>query len=71
MLKYQILFNTIINNEITTCLCDAKDLKGRYWCFTYTEEQAKDRVASLKEIGIDAWYNEINNGHWVNDGWIG
>ena len=64
MLKYQILFNTIINNELTTCLCNAKDLKGRYWCFTYTEEQAKDRVASLKEIGIDAWYNEINNGHW-------
>ena len=36
-----------------------------------TEEQAKDRVAALAEIGIDAWYEEINNSHWINDGWIG
>ena len=71
MLKYEILFNTIINNELTTCLCDAKDLKGRYWCFTYTEEQAKDRVAALADVGIDAWYDEIDSSHWVNDGWIG
>ena len=70
-MKYQILFNTIINNELTTCVCDAKDSKGRYWCFVYTEEQAKDRVASLKEVSIDAWYEEIDNSHWVNDGWIG
>ena len=71
MLKYEILFNTIINNELITCVCDAKDLKGRCWCFTYTEEQAKDRVAALAEVGIDAWYEEIDNNHWVNDGWIG
>ena len=70
-MKYQILFKTIINGELTTCVCDARDMKGRYWGFTYTEEQAKDRVASLAEIGIDAWYEEINNSHWVNDGWIG
>ena len=71
MLKYEILFNTIINNELTTCLCDAKDLKGRYWCFTYTEEQAKDRVAALAEVGIDAWYKEIGKNHWINENWIG
>ena len=70
-MKYQILFKTIINGELTTCVCDARDMKGRYWGFTYTEEQAKDRVAALTEIGIDAWYEEINNNHWVNDGWIG
>lgn len=70
-MKYQILFKTIINGELTTCVCDARDMKGRYWGFTYTEEQAKDRVASLAEIGIDAWYEEIINSHWVNDGWIG
>lgn len=70
-MKYQILFKTIINGELTTCVCDARDMKGRYWGFTYTEEQAKDRVAALAEIGIDAWYEEINNNHWVNDGWIG
>ena len=71
MLKYEILFNTIINNELTTCVCDAKDSKGRYWCFVYTEEQAKDRVTALAEVGIDAWYEEIDNSHWTNDGWIG
>lgn len=70
-MKYQILFKTIINGELITCVCDARDQKGRYWGFTYTEEQAKDRVAALAEIGIDAWYEEINNSHWVNDGWIG
>ena len=70
-MKYQILFNTMVNNELTACVCGAKDSKGRFWCFTYTEEQAKDRVASLKEVGIDAWYEEIDNSHWVNDGWIG
>lgn len=70
-MKYQILFKTIINGEFTTCVCDARDMKGRYWGFTYTEEQAKDRVASLAEIGIDAWYEEITNSHWVNDEWIG
>ena len=71
IMKYEILFNTIINNELTTCLCDAKDLKGRYWCFTYTEEQAKDRVTALAEVGIDAWYKEIGKNHWVNEDWIG
>ena len=70
-MKYQILFKTIINGELVTCVCDAKDQKGRYWGFVLTEEQAKDRVAALAEIGIDAWYEEINNSHWVNDGWIG
>lgn len=70
-MKYQILFKTIVNGELTTCVCDARDMKGRYWGFTYTEEQAKDRVASLAEIGIDAWYEEITNSHWVNDEWIG
>lgn len=71
MLKYKILFNTMVNNELTACVCNAKDSKGRFWCFTYTEEQAKDRVASLKKVGIDAWYEEIDNSNWINDGWIG
>lgn len=70
-MKYQILFNAITNDKLIAYLCDAKDAKGRYWCFTATEEQAKDRVASLKEVGIDAWYEEIDNNHWINDGWIG
>ena len=70
-MKYQILFNAMTNDKLTAYLCDAKDSKGRYWCFTRTEEQAKDRVASLKEVGIDAWYEEIDNSHWINDGWIG
>lgn len=69
-MKYQILFNAMTNDKLIAYLCDAKDTKGRYWCFTATEEQAKDRVASLKEVGIDAWYEEIDNSHWINDGWI-
>lgn len=70
-MKYQILFNAMTNDKLIAYLCDAKDAKGRYWCFTATEEQAKDRVASLKEVDIDAWYEEIDNNHWINDGWIG
>lgn len=70
-MKYQILFNAMTNDKLIAYLCDAKDAKGRYWCFTRTEEQAKDRVTSLKEVGIDAWYEEIDNNHWINDGWIG
>ena len=70
-MKYQILFKTIINGELVTCVCNARDQKGRYWGFVFTEEQAKDRVAALAEIGIDAWYEEITNNHWINDGWIG
>ena len=70
-MEYQILFKTIINNELITCLCDAKDSKGHYWCFVSTEDQAKNRIKALKEVGIDAWYEEITNNHWVNDGWIG
>lgn len=70
-MKYKILFNTIINNELTTCVCGVEDSKGRCWCFVYTEEQAKDRVAALAEVGIDAWHEEIDNSHWVNNGWIG
>ena len=69
-MKYEILYNTMISGKLTTCVCTAQDSKGRYWGFTITEEQAKDRVAALKEVGIEAWYNEINNSHWVNDGWI-
>ena len=70
-MKYQILFNAMTNDKLIAYLCDAKDAKGRYWCFTATEEQAKDRVASLKEVDIDAWYEEIDNNHWINDSWIG
>ena len=66
MARFQILFNY----KGTTCVCDEKDSKGRYWCFTDTEEQAKDRVASLAEVGITATYEPIDASHWVNN-WIG
>ena len=70
-MKYEILFKTIINNELVTCLCGEQDSLGRCWAFTYSEEQAKDRVAALAEVGIDAWYKEIGKDHWVNESWIG
>lgn len=70
-MKYEILYKTTVNGELTICVCGERDAKGNYWCFTATEKQAQDRVAALKAIGIEAWYNEINNKHWVNDGWIG
>lgn len=62
MAKYQIIANG--------CVCCDKDSKDRYWGFTLTEEQAKDRVASLAEVGISATYELINNNHWVNN-WVG
>ena len=71
MLKYEILFNTVINNELPTRQGETKDWKGHYWSFTDTEEQAKDRVAALAEVGIDAWYKEIGKNHWINENWIG
>ncbi len=70
-MKYEILYNTLINGELTTCVCGEQDAKGNCWCFTATEKQAQDRVAALKEVGIEAWYDEIDSDHWVNDGWIG
>lgn len=70
-MKYEILYKTTVNGELTTCVCGERDVNGNYWCFTATEKQAQDRVADLKAVGIEAWYNEINNEHWVNDGWIG
>lgn len=66
MAKFQILFTY----KGETCVCDEKDSKGRYWCFTDTEEQAQDRVASLAEVGITATYEPIDANHWVNN-WIG
>ena len=62
MAKFQIIANG--------CVCCDKDSKGRYWGFTLTEEQAKDRVASLAEVGISATYEPISNNHWVNN-WVG
>ena len=62
MAKYAIIYN---NN-----LCDEKDAKGRYWCFTLTEAQAIDRVESLAKVGIYATYEPITETHWVNN-WVG
>ena len=62
MAKFQIVSNGF--------LCDKVDSKGRCWCFTLTEEQAQDRVASLAEVGIVATYEPIDNNNWVNN-WIG
>lgn len=63
MAKFQIISNGR--------LCSARDSKGRYWCFTLTEEGAKDRVKSLAEVGIVATYEPIDENHWINNGWIG
>lgn len=62
MLKFQIVSNG--------CVCCDTDSKGRNWGFTYTEEQAQERVTSLANVGIIATYEPINEKHWVND-WIG
>ena len=62
MAKYQII--------VGGCVCCDQDSKGRCWGFTLTEEQARDRVASLAEVGISATYEPIDNTHWVNN-WIG
>lgn len=69
-MKYQILFNTVVCGQPCVCVCDVKDSKGRYWGFTATEEQAKDRVQALAEAGIVATYEPIDGNHWVNN-WIG
>lgn len=61
-MKFQIVVDGYI--------CIAKDSKGNTYGFTQTEEAAKDRVASLAEVGIVAVYEPIGPSHWVND-WIG
>lgn len=62
MAKFQIIANGYV--------CCDRDSKGRYWGFTATEDQAKDRVASLAEVGINATYEPITENHWVNN-WVG
>ena len=70
-LRYQILFETVVCGENSVCLCNEKDINGDCWSFCYTEEQAKDRVEALEKVGVKAWYESIDDSHWVNDGWIG
>lgn len=61
MAHFQILFN----HNGTVCLCD-KMANGCCWCFTSTEEQAKQRIADLAGIGIQAWYEPIDENHPIN-----
>ncbi len=51
-------------------ICCDEDSKGRTWGFAYTEDQAKDRIDSLAQVGITATYEPINENHWVNN-WVG
>lgn len=65
MANFEIVY--IHNGQEVLC---TKEVNGCGWCFTFSEEQAKKRVADLATIGITAWYERINEKHWVND-WIG
>lgn len=62
MAKFQI----IVNN----CVCVERDATGCTWGFTFTKEQAENRVANLAKVGIVATYEPINENNWVNN-WIG
>lgn len=62
MLKFQIIVND--------CVCVETDATGCAWGFTYTEEQAKERVANLAKVGITATYEAIDGNNWVNN-WVG
>lgn len=62
-------FEIVYKHNGHEVLC-TEEANGHCWCFTMTEEQAKERVADLATIGITAWYERIGEKHWVND-WIG
>ena len=68
-MKYEILYKANICGKECVCVC-TKLANGKTWGFTLTEEQAKQRVADLATIGVAAWYEPINEEHWVNN-WIG
>jgi hypothetical protein len=66
-MKYQILYKT--PNGIR--LCDIPTRGNCAWVFTYTQEQAEQRVCDLQAVGIDAWYEPIQNCWADNKNWIG
>lgn len=67
-MKYQILHHTASG----VCLCDTPTQHCGGWVFTYTEQQAKERVAELNSIGVEAWYEPIEGKCWANnENWIG
>lgn len=61
MARFEILYNY----KGKACLCDVC-VNNCYWCFTLTEEQAKQRVADLATIGVKAWYEPIDENHPIN-----
>lgn len=62
-------YNVCGKQEI--CLCDHVSKSGA-WSITYDEEQAKQRVAELHELGFTtAYYEEVpkEDQRW-NQGWL-
>lgn len=53
---FTILFK---HPTLGVCACDTV-AKGKAWSYVYTEEQAKERVADLATVGVNAWYEETD-----------
>lgn len=70
--RYQILANYNICGQVSECLCNTPTKSGS-WMFCYDEGQAQQRVAELREIGMEARYEYLPYGEaWFDDErWIG
>ena len=64
MLNFAIIYNT---EKYGPCVCTEEDSQGEHYGFTYTEEDAQERVQRLAEVGIVATYKRIDEKHWINN----
>ena len=71
-MRYQILANYNICGKVMECLCN-KPTKSGSWMICLDEKQAQQRVAELREAGIQARYEALPQGEaWFDDNnWIG